>query len=118
MKKIKLIAFVLLAALVSLSLGSCKKCKGEKPRARIINDGTAKSSVQIKTSGGNTININNVDPGTTSEFAEYDKGNVEFTVTTGKNVTVYSVDMLECFEYNIRIDGNNNVTSEPTDRNK
>jgi hypothetical protein len=115
MKKILL---VLLSALIVFAAPACKKCKGEKPRARIINNGTAKSSVQIKTSGGNTININNVDPGSTSDYAEYDKGNVEFTVTTGKNVTIYNVDMQECFQYDIAIDANNEVTSTPTDRNK
>ncbi|HEY9784533.1 MAG TPA: hypothetical protein V6D17_03955 [Candidatus Obscuribacterales bacterium] len=35
----------------------------------------------MKTSGGNTININNVKPGTTSAYQEVATGQVDITVT-------------------------------------
>ena len=60
-----------IALLAVTEFSSCKKCKGENPSARIVNNGTSKASVQIKTSGGNTVNLNNVDPGTSSAYASY-----------------------------------------------
>jgi hypothetical protein len=99
------------------AFAACKKCKNEDPRARIINNGTNKASVQIKTSNGNTVNINNVDPGTSSDYSSYAPGNVTFTITVNGNNYEKTVDMQECFEYDIAIDQNNNITSIPRDRN-
>ena len=56
--------FLLPLMLLTLSFVGCKKCKNEDPRARIVNNGTDKVSVQIMTTGGNTVNINNIMPGT------------------------------------------------------
>src|SRR6185295_16143445 len=96
-------------ALIVSSLSSCKKCKGEDPRARIVNNGTDKASVQIKTSGGNTVNINNVDQGTTSFYESYAPGSVTFTITIKGVNYVINVVMEKCFEYDINIDSANNL---------
>jgi hypothetical protein len=103
--------------LLALSFQSCKKCKNENPRARVINNGLKDVSVQIKTSGGNTENINNVPVGTSSDFRSYAPGSVTFTIVVDKTNYVETVNMEECFEYNIAIDSNNNIVSTPTDRN-
>src|SRR3954453_7880833 len=66
------------------TLSSCKKCKGEQPRARITNNGTKVASVQIKTTDGNTENINNVAPGTSSDYKSYAAGEITFTITVDK----------------------------------
>jgi hypothetical protein len=71
MKTTKFLMTFILAGLFAISINSCKKCKDEDPRAKIINNGTQKASVQIKTSGGNTENINNVDAGTSSSYSIY-----------------------------------------------
>ncbi len=65
----KLIKKTLLGlGLLGLGLTSCsKECEGENPRAFVQNNGIEKVSVQIKTSNGNTENINNIDPGKSSE---------------------------------------------------
>jgi hypothetical protein len=112
--------FILLLTLSALTfaLPSCKKCRNEDPRARIVNNGTDKASVQIKTSEGNTVNINNVDPGAASDYSSYAPGKVTFTITVAGNDYVKEVDMLECYEYDIAIDQNNVVTSTPRDRNE
>jgi hypothetical protein len=107
-----------LSALIVFGLSSCKKCRNEDPRARITNNGTNKASVQIKTSNGNTVNINNVDPGTSSDYSSYAAGDVTFTISVSGNDYVKTVPMQECFEYDIAIDQNNNITSTPTDRNE
>ena len=65
---------IALVGLFAITMNGCKKCKDEDPRARIINNGTQKASVQIKTSGGNTVNINNVDPSTSSAYSSYASG--------------------------------------------
>src|SRR5204863_9948248 len=101
MKNLKLILLLTIAGIFISSLSACKKCKGEDPRARIINHGTDKASVQIKTSGGNTVNINNVDPGTTSAYDSYAPGLVTFTVTIKSVNYVINVQMEKCFEYDI-----------------
>ncbi len=117
MKLISKISIVLFTLLTLTTLSSCKKCKNEAPTARIINNGTSKASVQIKTSGGNTTNINNVDPGTASSYASYAAGEVTFTITVSKIDYVKTVPMSNCYTYEISIDANNNITSTATDKN-
>ena len=114
MKNVVMIIFI---GLFSITMNSCKKCKDEDPRARIMNNGTEKVSVQIKTSGGNTVNINNVDPSTSSAYSSYAAGQVTFTITVKTVNYVKTFDMGKCFDYDIAIDNNNNITSTPIDRN-
>lgn len=98
---------------------SCKKCKGEDPISRIVNNGTESVSVQIQTSGGNTVNINNILSGQTSEDKSFAPGSVQFTISIGNlGDEVLNVVMEECWEYEIVIDQNNAVSSVPTDRNE
>ncbi|PKV75139.1 hypothetical protein BD749_0077 [Pontibacter ramchanderi] len=107
----------MLLLLFVVTMSSCDKCDGEKPRARIINNGTDVASVQIKTSGGNTENLNNVPKGAASDFRSYNAGSVTFTVTVDKVEYVENVPMNECYEYDIAIDANNNITTVARDRN-
>lgn len=107
----------MLAVIFTIAMNSCKKCKNEDPRARIINNGTQKASVQIKTSNGNTVNINNVDPGTTSPYSSYTAGQVTFTITVSNINYVKVFDLGTCYDYDIAIDANNNITSTPINRN-
>ena len=117
MKSVKLVLTIVLLGLVAITMNSCKKCKNEDPRARIINNGTQKASVQIKTSGGNTVNINNIDPGTSSDYSSYAPGQVTFTITVSSKDYVQTFDLGTCFDYDIAIDESNNITSVPIDRN-
>ena len=114
-----LISIVFLLALAT-GISSCsKKCKDELPRARIENHGTAKADVQIKTSGGNTENINNVYPDQLSAWSSFAPGNVEFTVTVqGGTPTLIAVDLIRCWEYNIIIDSANHLSTLPLEREK
>jgi hypothetical protein len=118
MKIFRTVIPVLIGLVFILGLESCKKCKKEDPRARIINQATQKASVQIKTSGGNTVNMNNVQPGTTSDYASYAAGEVVFTISVGNKTDVVStVNMETCYEYDIAIDENGIVHSTALDRN-
>jgi len=117
MKTTKFLITFILAGLFAITINGCKKCKDEEPRARIINNGTQKASVQIKTSGGNTENINNVDAGTSSSYSSYAAGKTTFTIKVSNIDYVKTFDMSKCYEYDIAIDANNNITSTPIDRN-
>ncbi len=56
-------------------------CDPEKPpKFRVKNDRGADASLQVKTSGGNTININNVKPGTLSAYQDVAAGKTDITV--------------------------------------
>jgi hypothetical protein len=110
--------FIILGAIVmTFAFASCKKCKNEDPSARIVNDGTIKASVQIQTSNGNTVNINNIEPGTSSDYASYAPGNCKFTVSVGSANAIETVDMYQCYNYDIIIDASNNITTIAYDLN-
>lgn len=109
-------ATIFLFALLALSLSSCKKCKNEQPAARIINNGTQNASVQIQTSNGNTVNINNVDPGTSSSYSNYAAGQVKFTLKINGVDYEETVQLSNCFYYDIAIDSNNNIATVAIDR--
>ncbi len=107
----------LIVFVFALSMGCSKKCNNEQPRARILNNGTTAASVQIKTSDGNTVNINNVDPSTASAYASYAAGAITFTITVNKVPYVKVVTVGNCYDYDIAIDANNTITVSPKDRN-
>ncbi len=117
MKKRTKFATIFLFALLALSLSSCKKCKNEQPGARIINNGTQNASVQIQTSNGNTVNINNVDPGTSSSYSNYAAGQVKFTLKINGVDYEETVLLSNCYYYDIAIDSDNNITTVAIDRN-
>lgn len=118
MKTMKLVGMIILAGVLTVTMNSCKKCRNEDPRARIINNGTETAGVQIKTSNGNTENINNVEPGTASTYRSYAAGQVTFTLRVNSVDYPIIVIMDKCFEYDIILDANNNLTSIPIDRNE
>lgn len=105
------------AVLFTAGMSSCDKCDNENPRAKVINHGSTDASVQIKTSNGNTENINNVMTHTSSDARSYAKGLVTFTITLGKTELVETVQMDSCHEYDIVIDADNNINTVIRDRN-
>jgi len=117
MKTLKVALMIAIVGFFSISMNSCKDCKNDDPQARILNNGTQSASVQVKTSGGNTININNVEPGTASEYASYAPGQVTFTIVVNSVNYVQVVDMSTCFDYDISIDANNYISTTVYDRN-
>ena len=118
MKVLTPFASLLFAGVLTFSASSCtKKCKDEDPRARITNNGTQVASVQIKTSGGNTVNINNVAAGASSDYANYAAGTTTFTLKVNSVDYVKTTDVSKCHEYTIAIDRNNVITVTDTDRN-
>lgn len=117
MKSSSKIIQCLLGLLFSITLYSCGGCKDEPPGARILNNGTVEVSAQIKTSGGNTENINNIAPGSASEYKSYSPGEVTFTITP-KNATelIKTVVVENCMDYNIVLDQDNQIVVSPVER--
>lgn len=115
----KKLTFLLAIAsfMLAFTTESCKKeCSGENPRARILNGGTAKADVQVQTTGGNTININNVLSGSNSDYSSFAAGSATFTINVGTTSKVTVLAMETCYDYDIKIDASNNITTTPTKR--
>ena len=110
------ILLILFLGLFTFNFTGCDRCDGEDPSARIVNNGTETASVQIKTSGGNTVNLNNVDTETSSEYVAYAPGEVIFTITISQSELVDTVMMNECYYYDITIDANNTIITLPIER--
>ena len=117
MRNTKLLLPVLFASLFALAATGCKKCKDEDPRARITNNGSQRASVQIKTTGGSTVNINNVDPGASSDYANYAAGETTFTLKINNVDYSKIITVSKCHEYTVAIDRANVITVTDTDRN-
>lgn len=117
MKNLKFLLTIVLAGFFAFTINGCKKCKDEDPRARIINNGTQKADVQVKTSGGNTININNVLSGTSSSYSSYATGQITFTINVANTNYVKAVDVAKCYDYDIAINATNTITVTAIDRN-
>ena len=64
------------------------------------------------------MNINNVDPSTSSPYASYAPGKIVFTITVLNHNYADSAQLSTCFDYDIAIDANNNITTKAIDLNK
>jgi len=73
----KQILWFMLSIVFVLSLGACSK--EEDPQFRILNQRQDKVNVQIQTSGGNTININDVQYGQTTAYQSTSPGTIIVT---------------------------------------
>lgn len=71
MKKIFL---VLMVCVLSLSVDGCSK---NKPKVRVSNQRADITDVQLKRSGGNTYNMNDVGGNSTTGYIEVDVSNYE-----------------------------------------
>lgn len=108
MKKIVLVLFV---GLVLFSACS-DDCDKENPSVVLVNNGLTKADIQIKTSGGNTENINNIQPGASSDKRTFSPGDIEFTVTIQgvQDPVEYVLATSYCTEYTVTINEDNTVS--------
>ena len=108
MKKIILVLFIGLA----LFSGCSDDCDKENPSVVLVNNGLAKADIQIKTSGGNTENINNIQSGASSEKRTFAPGEIEFTVSIQgiQDPVEYVLATSYCTEYTVTINEDNTVS--------
>ncbi len=111
----KLVSILLLS--FSFFLVGCG-CDGEDPSVQLVNNGTGKADIQVKTSNGNTENINNVMTGTRSERRTFKAGDIEFTINIQGVAApvVYTLQAGECYDYTVTIKADNTVTSTGNER--
>ena len=115
MKKfVILIPLFLALSFISTGCG----CDGENPGVILTNNGTGKADIQIKTSGGNTENINNIQPGTSSASRTFAPGDIEFTIAIQgvANPVVYTLHSASCYDYVVTVNPDNTVTSSGNER--
>jgi hypothetical protein len=93
-------------------------CKGESPTVTLVNNTATKANIQIKTSNGNTENINNVDPGWRSAARPFASGSIEFTIAIQGVVDpiVYTLPVGDCTDYVLLINADNTVSVQRKDR--
>lgn len=77
----KIIVGILVLAFIA-GLFSCSE--ESDPKFRVQNERTEKANVQIQTSGGNTININEVLAGQVTGYQKVAEGNSEVTAVIQK----------------------------------
>lgn len=108
---------VIFLSLFAFFLTSCG-CDDENPTVQLTNNGTAKADIQIKTSGGNTENINNILTGTSSERRSFAPGTIVFTIAiqgVNENI-VYTLESASCYDYSVVINPDNSVSSKGDER--
>ncbi|MDX2361551.1 MAG: hypothetical protein QNK23_12145 [Crocinitomicaceae bacterium] len=113
---------MLLIAVSLVGFTSCKKCDGENPTSRVLNNCADTISVNIISTGGDTVNIYNLATGQFSDYATYAPGTADYTITVGNGgivPTLYtSVVMQQCFQYNVVLESDYDITVVPTDLNE
>ncbi len=82
MRKSNLIILMVMAFVVG-----CGTDPDNPPRFRLHNGSTDVASVQIKTSEGNTNNINGIAPDYTSPYQNSSEGKIEITATVKGDTT-------------------------------
>ncbi|TCI92772.1 hypothetical protein [Tenacibaculum sp. M341] len=96
---------------------SCSECDNENPTAKITNLGTSEVSVQIKTSGGNTENINNIDSGNSSSATSYAPGEITYTIVVKDGTELeQKVTVDFCEDYTIIVNPDNTITTTSVPR--
>jgi hypothetical protein len=114
----KKILYLILAGFF-LCFSSCSdECDQGNPTIRLVNSGSAKADIQIKTSGGNTININNIQIGESSEKRTFAPGDIEFTIAIqGVNEPiVYNLKVFYCMDYIVTVNQDNTVSGASSER--
>ena len=69
---------IIVAGLISTLFG-CSTSPADRAHFRVRNDRSTKASVQVKTSGGFTININDVDSNVTTGYQDAIVGRIDVT---------------------------------------
>lgn len=105
----KIIQLFLGIILLMVFVSSCKKCDTENPTARVVNNGTAKASVQITASDGDVIAIADLGKGLISAEKSYAPGTVSIVGTVESDQLNETVGMKECTSYDITITSENKI---------
>lgn len=108
----KKLSIIILQSFIILSIGCSDGCDKQDPTVKLVNNGTSKADIQIKTSNGNTENINNIEPGSSSEKRSFAPGAIEFTISIQgvQDPIEYQISTIYCNDYTVTINDDNSVT--------
>ncbi|MGA2507520.1 MAG: hypothetical protein ABSF80_08600 [Chitinispirillaceae bacterium] len=97
--------------IIALLIG-CSTNSSKEPQFRVANEHSGKANVQIKTSGGNTININGIDSAFISAYQGTAQGHIDVTANAQGDTTTAraSFNAMNDYTYTIMI-LNTNPTS-------
>ena len=97
--------FTIFTLILFIVLSCSDDCEKEDPTLVLRNNGPGRADVQIKTSGGNTENVNNIEVGTTSEKRSFSPGDIEFTFSIQgvANSIEYFLHIDYCTDYVVTI---------------
>jgi hypothetical protein len=111
MSKIVFTKIIILLFASFLFLNNCSPCDGEDPTVVLTNNGTGRADIQIKTTGGNTENLNNIEIGSSSERRSFARGEIEFTISIQGNTEdiVYLLEVKTCTDYDVKINSDNSI---------
>ena len=90
-------------------------CANDLPKTRMINNGTINFDLQvINIAGVSELTISSIGPGTTTNWNDFNVGEVLFAVSNNEalvNDEKVVLQMDTCMGYEIVIDSNNEITS-------
>lgn len=93
-------------------MGAFIGCSEEAPSVRVYNERSTKANVQIKSSTGNTINLNDVEAGQTTVFQNVTEGGMECTAVIQSEAISPTIVFNAANDYNYTIVVGN--TTPPT----
>lgn len=114
----KSLIYILISSIFILFISCSDECDSENPSLQLVNNGTGDADIQIKTSGGNTENINNIKIGESSEKRSFDRGFIEFTITVQgiEDPLLYDLTIFDCTDYIITVNPDTTVTGTANQR--
>jgi hypothetical protein len=96
---------IISSLLMMISFIGCNTDPTKEPQFRIENNHSGKANIQIKTSGGNTININGVDSAYRSPYQNAAQGLISVTANAQGDTTtaIISFNAMNEEKYTIKI---------------
>jgi hypothetical protein len=97
------------------SLAFDNNCANDLPKTRLINNGTVAFQLQVISEDGvPEITIPNIGPGVTTNWNNFNSGDMLFSVTNSEPMVSdekVNIQMDTCMAYEIVINSNNQITS-------
>lgn len=88
-------------------------CVGENPKARLTNNSNLVANLEIFDENGVLVNHEyDLQPGETSDWKDFNAGEVSFKISTTASEKAITIDMVNCSAYDVTIDENNHLNTD------
>jgi hypothetical protein len=112
------LTILLVLLIVVTNIGCRKKCMGENPVARLLNNSSEAVDVSYRKPDGTYEKIQKLESGESTDYISFLSGNVTLLFHLNKKNYVKNVAMSQCFEYEVKFNENKIITATSIDRNK